>query len=360
MANSTTLLSSVVQHAKAHPDLASNIQLTAGGSSLEPALTIANDVMIEIISQVFNWKWNRFALPQFYTNSFQQDYALPGLVNLGWLEDGFLQDINNTAYPQPIWPLEVVKFVPRTSTQYGQPGQVCWLPNDQLTYATWGAVNIGQAQNGGVGPNPQANQVIATPIGVTTSPNNPWTQVKDSFGNLWVVTTYGTTGATNPFLSNANPVFPNTNNPNATASTVTDGTVVWTAVNPKGQGIRCNPLPPQTGVVYQFNIFGQYRPFAFSNGPFKQLTQSIEPIPDDFAKRFRDGFIALAYPYSQDAKLRAKAVDAKQAWIESMMSGLRAADRERDNEGFYPATSILQQPFTIYPGPAYPFALPWG
>src|SRR6266436_3373074 len=239
MANSTTRLSSVVQHAKAHPDLASNIQLAAAGSSLEPALTIANDTMIEIISQVFNWKWNRFSLPIFYTNSFQQDYALPGLVNLGWLEDGYLQDINNTSYPQPVWPIEVVKFVPRTSSQFAMPGQVCWLPNDQLFYATWGATNIGQAANGGVGPNPQANQTIATPLGVNQSPNNPLLQVKDVFNNLWVVTTYGVTGATNPFLVNKNPVFPDTNNPNATATTVTYGTVVWTAVNPKGQGIRC-------------------------------------------------------------------------------------------------------------------------
>jgi len=357
--NSTTTLSKIIQNAKAHPDLAPNIQITAGGGSLEPALTIANDVMIELLAPAFNWKFNRFALPQFNTNSFQQDYAL-STINLGWLEDGFIQDINNTSYPQPIWPLEAVKFVPRTSTQYGQPGQVCWLPNNQLTYATWGAVNIGQAQNGGVGPNPQPLQAITNPIGLTVSPNNPWLQVQDTFGNLWVVTTYGTTGSTNPFLANANPVFPTPNNPTATATTVNDGSVVWTAVNPVGQGIRCNPLPPQTGVVYQFNIFGQYRPFAFSNGPFTSFGQTIEPIPDDFAKRFRDGFVALSYPYSQDAKLRGKAIDAYNMWIKSLADMKVTGDRERDNEGFYPATSLLQQPFTVYPGPAYPYPLPWG
>ena len=360
MANSTTKLSDIVRNAKNHPDLAAAVQTLTGGGENEPALTIANDVMIEIISQVFDWKWNRLALPQFYTNSFQQDYALPGLINLGWLTDGFLQDINNTAYPQPIWPLEVVKFLPSTSTQYGMPGQACWFYNNQLSYATWGATNIGQAQNGGVGPNPQANQAIATPIGVNQSPNNPWTQVADAFGNFWVVTTYGVTGATNPFLTNKTPVFPTPQNPSQAATTVTDGTVVWTAVNPNGMGIRCNPMPPQTGVVYQFNIFGQYRPFAFSNGPFTQLSQTIEPIPDDFAKRFRDGFIALAYPYVQDPKVRAKGMDAYNMWLKSLMDAKSAGDRERDNEGFYPATSLLQQPFTIYPGPAYPFPLPWG
>ncbi len=358
MANSTTSLSKIVQFAKTHPDIAPIVQTTAGGSSLEPALTICSDVMIEILSEVFNWPWNRFQLPVFYTNSFQQDYAL-NVINLGWLTDGFLQDINNTSYPQPVWPIECVKFLPRTSTQYGKPGQASWLPNDQLLYATWGAVNIGQSQNGGVGPNPQANQAITSPIGVATAPNNPLTQVQDAFGNLWVVTTYGVTGGSNPFSVNKTPVFPTPNNPTQTATTVTDGTVVWTAVNPKGQGIRCNPLPPQTGVTYQFNIFGQYRPFAFSNGPFTALTQTIEPIPDDFAKRFRDGFVALAYQHSQDPKLRAKSQEMYGMWINSMTVARRAGDRERDNMGFYPATSLLQGSGGVYPGPAYPFMLPY-
>jgi hypothetical protein len=354
MANSTTRLSDIIKFSKTHPDIAPVVQTTAGGSSLEPALTICSDVMIEIISQVFNWKWNRNALPLFTTNSFQQDYAL-NVVNLGWLEDGFILDVNNSAYPQPIWPLEVVKYLPRTSTQYGMPGQVCWLPNDQLVYATWGASNSGTS---GVGPNPQPNREITNPIGLTTSPNNPWLQVQDAFGNFWAVSTYGTTGGSNPFAVNKTPVFPSLNNPTQSATTVTDGSVIWTAINPKGMGIRCNPLPPQTGVTYQFNIFYQYRPFAFSNGPFTQLSQTIEPIPDDFAKRFRDGFIALAYQHSQDPKLRAKSGEMYGMWIKSMLDATRAGDRERDNMGFYPAHSLLQQPYTVYPGPAFPFPLP--
>lgn len=318
-------------------------------------MTIANDTMTELVAQVFNWKWNRFLLPVFYTNSFQQDYAL-NVVNLGWLEHGFLLDVNNSANPQPIWPLEVVKDLERTSTQYGMPGQASWLPNDQLTYGTWGASNIGS----GVGPNVQANQVVGTPLGVSASPSNPYLQVKDTFDNLWVVTTYGTTGATNPFLSNLNPVFPTPGSPTTTATTKTDGTVVWTAVNPKGMGIRCNPLPPQTGVVYQFNLIGQWRPFAFSSGPFTSFDQTIEPIPDDFAKYFRDGFIAMAYAHSPDKSIRGKYMDMFNNWKNALMDARRQGDRERDNNGFYPATSLIQQPFTIFPGPAYPYPLPWG
>lgn len=358
MANSTTSVGNVVSYAKTYSEISNILQTSAGGQSLQPALTIASDVMIELLSPAFNWKFNRFLLPLFYTNSFQQDYAL-NVVNLGWLEHGFLLDVNNTAYPQPIWPLEVVKDLERTSMQYGMPGQVAWLPNDQLNYAVWGVANAGTGA-GLTGPNPQPLQPIGTPLGVTASPSNPWLQVKDSFNNLWVVTGYGVTGATNPFLSNLNPVFPTPANPNQTATTATDGSVTWTAVNPKGMGVRCSPLPPQTGVVYQFNLVGQYRPFAFSNGPFTLFAQTIEPIPDDFAKYFRDGFIAMAYGHSPDPKVRGKFQDMFNMWKNALMDMKKQGDRERDNNGFYPANPIMQATYgQLYSGPAYPWPSGW-
>lgn len=313
--------------------------MAAGGASLQPSLNIANDVMTEMIAQVFNWKWNRSKYPLFFTNSFQQDYAM-NIINLGWLENGVLIDINNTALPKPIWPLEIVKDLPLTSTEYGTPGQVCWLPNDQLQYGTW----------------PGPNMTYTNPVGNgTTAPANPITQILDNTGgNIWVVTTYGTTGGTIPFFPGT-PTYPTLNNPTAVATTVTDGTVVWTAINPKGQGIRCNPLPPQTGVVYQFNLFYQYRPFAFSNGLFTSFNQTIEPIPDDFAKYFKDGFIAMAMNHSSDKELRAKFQDNYNMWKKGLMDARMQGDRERDNQGFYPATSLTNNTSWIYPGPSQPY-----
>lgn len=352
MGNSSTTLAKIVQFAKTHGEIAPIVQTAAGGAVNEPALTICSDVMIELISQAANWKWNRFIMPVFYTNGFQQDYALPGVVNLGWIEHGELIDINNTALPKPVWPLEVVRDLPFTSAQYGRPGQVCWLPNDQLYYATWGAQNTGNAT---IGLNPGPNMVIGTLLGVFAAPINPILQVQDAFGNLWVLTTFGTTGATNPFLSNLNPVYPSSQNPNALATTVNDGTVVWTAVNPKGMGVRVNPIPPQTGIVYQFYLAAQFRAFAFSNGPFTALSQTIEPVPDDFAKYFRDGFVAMAYAHSQDPRVRGKSEDMYNKWMKSIMNARQQMDRERDNAGFFASSVVQQSPGGLYPGPAFPF-----
>lgn len=333
-------LQDVVSNAKTFPDIATIVQNPVAGASLGPALSIANDCMTEVIAQVFNWKFNRAVWPLFYTNSWQQDYA-SNLVNVGWLENGVMLDINNTSQPKPIWPLDVVKDLPMTSQQYGIPGQVCWFPNNQLRYGVW----------------PGANQTYTNPVGVTTNgPSNPLTQIQDPNGNYWIVTTYGTTGSVQPTWPTTL-AFPTQQNPNAVATTITDGTVVWTALNPVASGIRCNPIPPQNGTVYQFNLFYQFRAFAFSNGLFTSLNQTIEPIPDDFAKYFKDGFVALAYARSSDKQIRGKAQDQYQMWMKSLMNAKTQGDRERDNYGFFPANSIMGNPYGgTYLGPAWPFA----
>jgi hypothetical protein len=339
LGNSTVTIGDVVAWGKSFPDVASIIQMAAGGSSLQPSLAICNDVLTEMLAQVFNWPWNRAKYPLFYTNSWQQDYA-SNVVNLGWLENGVLVDINNTALPKPIWPAEAVKDLPMTSAQYGIPGQFCWFPNDQLQYAVW----------------PGASTTYTQPLGVNTAPANPITQIQDPNGNFWLVTTYGTTGTTQPTWPTTL-TYPTQNNPTQAATTVTDGSVVWTAINPKGQGIRCNPIPPQQGVVYQFNLFYQYRPFTFSNGLFTKFSQTIEPIPDDYSKYFKDGFIAMAYAHSSDKGVRGKFQDQYKMWKQALMDAKAAGDRERENYSFYPSQPIISSnPYGAgYAGPAMPY-----
>jgi hypothetical protein len=319
------------------------VQLATAGAALQPMLNICNDVTTELLAQVFNWRWNRNKYPLFYTNSWQQDYA-SNIVNLGWLENGALVDINNTALPKPIWPLEVVKDLPMTSAQYGIPGQVCWFPNDQLQYAIW----------------PGAFTVYTNPLGVVTNgPANPITQIQDPNGNFWVVTTYGTTGAVQPTWPTVL-TYPTLSAPTTAATTQIDGSVVWTAVNPKAAGIRVNPIPPQTGVVYQLNLFYQYRPFAFSNGLYTNFNQTLEPIPDDFIKYFKDGCVAMAYNHSSDKNIRGKFQDQYNLWKKSLMDAKTQGDRERDNYGFYPSQGVIQRGwYDIYPGPSNPYLPSW-
>jgi hypothetical protein len=77
---STIPLQHLVDTAQTYADL--EPILTAGGQTATVALSCANTVMNTICSTPFPHKWNEYIIPPFYSNSFQQDYAVtmqPGL-----------------------------------------------------------------------------------------------------------------------------------------------------------------------------------------------------------------------------------------------------------------------------------------
>jgi hypothetical protein len=351
MGNSTIRLQEICDYARTYPDL--NPILSTGGFSQQPALTIANDVLIAMLSRPFAPKWNRIRLPYFYTNSWQQDYAFasPALLNLSWLEYGVLMDVNSTSSPKDKYTLETNRDLPETNVQYGRPGQVNWLPNDQLVYGTWGGGNtLGESQ----ATNPGPGSVYGALLGVTAQPANPFLQIQDQvYGNYWVLTnalTAGCTlGATMPNWP-ATVQYPTLTNPAVAATTIADGTGIWTAVNPKGQGLRLNPIPSQQGKVWQCRVFGQARAPQFTS-----LSQTIDPVPDDFAAYFRRGFIAYSFMHSKDLKVRAKFQDQQALWMQSLQVLVSSQDRERDNAGIYPTDSIMPSPGSTYLGPANPY-----
>ena len=110
MGNSNVKVQQVVDDAKSFGELAPS--LATGGFSDSPGLSIANDVLQNMLSggpdgQPFNWKWNRMLDPTFFLNSWQQDYFIPNLVTLGWLESCIATNFSVTSSPKPIRPVEV-------------------------------------------------------------------------------------------------------------------------------------------------------------------------------------------------------------------------------------------------------------
>ena len=135
MGNSTIRLQDVMDEVASIGDLNTVFDNT-GGWANKPAISIGNDVMSELISVRFPWKWNRFKVIPFPTTSLQQDYVST-TQNLSWLENGLRVDINNTQIPPPTWPVTVVRDLPMDYLQAGWPEQVCWFPNDQLEQTAW-------------------------------------------------------------------------------------------------------------------------------------------------------------------------------------------------------------------------------
>jgi hypothetical protein len=72
----TVTVANVIAYAQQHTEL---MPLTGvGGVANEPALSIANDTLLELLAEPFPWKLNRANLPIFVTAPFKQDYLFSG------------------------------------------------------------------------------------------------------------------------------------------------------------------------------------------------------------------------------------------------------------------------------------------
>lgn len=333
--------------------------LSVGGYSNLTMLTIANDVMNEMCAQPFPWKWNELILPQFYTNSYQQDYALVyptanrlSVLNLANLQRGIVFNMSTTSVPKPWGYVEIVREQTQATTSwngicpfFSSPVfQANWELNSNLYYGTWGAANSGNATTGN---NPVAGSLYTDPLIATSQPSNPITQIIDANGNLLVLTTYGTEGSTAPVSA-----------PGSAAGSTCSGTgatTIWTVVDPNGQGIRINPVPSQTGSVWQFNLVGQAKPVRFTT-----LSQTLAPLPDWYEPTFRQGCTAQAYRYSAITDVRKKFDVEWPLWKQSLFLSREKSDKERDANRFTPARSVMGSggPIGGWWGPNWPFGGP--
>jgi hypothetical protein len=355
MGNSSVKLQDLVEDARSNAELAPAIP--AGGFSDAPAISIANDVMQNMLAggpagQPFNWKWNRAIERPFFINSWQQDYFIPNQVAVGWLESCTAVNYSCTQFPKPVYPVIVKRDLLITfNLSTNNDARICWMQNDTMQAGTWGATTqrtpTGQAQ-------PGPGVVYTDPSTAIAQPINPTTAIKDAFGNLWTLTQYGTCGNVNPFLTNLNPTFPTVQNQSIVSTVVTDGTVQWTAVNPKGQGYRINPLPCQTGPVWLIQPVGQMRvPFLNS------LSQYLDPIPDDFYTFFKQGFFAQCYRRSPLKEVRAKFEMEWKLWQVALTNAVMFGANQEDDWGFVPQSNVMDTGYSYNPiSPANPYG-PW-
>jgi hypothetical protein len=324
---------------------------------LEPFLTICGDVYSDIVGVAFPHKWNEVKIPQFYTNSFQQDYALvnpdgSSFFNCEWLEKGIVIEMTGTVLPKPWGYAECGRDQTQATGSLLQPMNWSWptftctrLYNYMAYYGVWGQGNTGSAT---FGNNPGPGAVYTNPLANNTQQANPITQIIDTNGNLQVVTTYGTCGLTQPNWPAAN-ALPGTK--------TTDGTTVWNVVDPNGIAIRINPVPSQTGVVFQFNLIGQMPAITFTD-----LSQTFAPFPDKYLKYFRQGIIAQCYRWASDAKVQAKFEKNYQIWLKSLADLREVQDRELEEYRFVPERTVMGCGTTGrvgFVGPAWPFNYPW-
>lgn len=292
------------------------------GYGTDLAVAMAFDVMHDLISERFNWKWNRKVGPTFYTNSYQQDYPMIGLNDIGWLEDADRIDINNTALPKPLKNLTIRRQLSRTNLAWTPVNEICWDYNGQLSYGTW--------------PGPG---VTFYPLVAVLVKQNPLMSMVDVNGNFLIVTQIGTTGSTPPAAPDAS----------LEGVTVVDGSVIWTVVNSLNQGFRLSPMPPAAGPVWQITPYYQMRPPKIAN-----LQAKLDPLPDDYSTYFQTGMEAyclLASPNPAD-KERGQILLAK--WMKGLEDAKKQGDREVDAYALLPATTPVENVYTWVRNPMDP------
>lgn len=298
------------------------------GMANEPAMTIANDTIREMLSYGLPWKFNRSRVQPFTTVALQQDYigvqpngGSGGITDMGWLERGNRIDINNTATPQPNFPMEVVRDLARTSRQ-ADPFNISWIPIPLAFYGTWAAETL----------YPQG-------LGSTGMKTSPIQQFIDVNGNYLYVSGYGTSGSSEPAAAVNAPA----------GTTVPDGGVTWTVANPQGAALRLSHVPPSSGLVWSIEVDYQMQPPEFTS-----FSQTLNPIPDQYSYIFRMGFVANCKEHNAPGSK--EAIEAKERWMETMIQVLRSGDREPDNNIMYPTQSITGGSTGLWPvGPANPY-----
>lgn len=313
MGSSTVTLLNVIDLIESMADLAPSAR--PGSYAAIAQLAIANDVLNDLIAQRFNWKWNSKLAPVFLTNTWQQDYPIIGLQDIGWLEESWWIDINSTARPIPtdtVTPLRDIAV--QSGRMSGIPRNISWMAAKNMQIGSWPGANVTY--------NPLRTQ---SPIG-----NNPLMTMYDANGNILVLTTIGTTGSSAPSAA-----------AKADEGTlVEDGSCVWTVCDPESAGFRLEPLPPGASPIYEIHNRYQRRAQKFTD-----LGATLDPIPDDYAQYFRRGYEAYCHKYSPDPKLRAlfpgpSGLHAE--WMQFMVQSEKQGDRESDGFALKPATQVVQ------------------
>lgn len=316
MGNSTVSLQNVIDTVSAQnvPNPVKN----AAGYGVQLAIDIANDVVLALIAERFNWKFNSSNAPAFFTNAFQQDYPQQGNTIMSWLEDADRIDINSTSRPKPIAQLTCRRQLSRTSYGTGPINQLCWMYNKDMEFGEW----------------PGADVTYFPLLGTTPSANNRIMSMIDVNGNLLIVTGFGTTGSEAPSL----PVG------SAEGTPVVDGSVTWTVVSPNSKGFRVASLPgngPVWKVVPKFQMIPPR--FSIANGGLDQL---LDPIPDDYEGHFREVYRIYCLKASANPADKQQYHQEAESYLMTLQNFKKQGNNEQDGYAMLPASSVVEH---VYP-----------
>jgi len=333
MSNSTVTLQNVVNLASTHNDL--RPLAGVGGYQNEPALSLCNDTLQELLSEPLDWKFNRVEMPFLVTSYAKQDYQFAGACAF---------TLGSTS-----------------------AGAAIGLASGSAITVSGGVVTVNtlEAHTFNVGDTVYMFGNVAT-TGTSAKYNSTFTQTSSSstYSGGWVLTAVTTTsfsfaatsGQNNADVAGAPGItdlgwlvegtkFELNNNSSPQnirplqalrslpLSSAIDNPVKVCVVKDNGDGtlkIRFANVPAST--IWGVNLIYQ------AKAPLKTaLTQTWSPFPDELGFVVRQGLLSRMYRY-----LNSPRADAEYQKLEAAINkALGANDREMSNTYIVPENSLL-------------------
>lgn len=304
-----------------------------GGFTNEPALSICNDVLAELLAAPYDWKWNRAEMPLFVTSTYKQDYLFAGACafTLGSTAQGWAIDLTTNSGLTQAGGVVTVKTL---ETHQFAVGDVVYLTGCTLA-------------NG----NPSAYNAVLT----QTSSSSVWSAGRTITGVTATTFTFaGVTAETSGaagisdfgWLCNGTQVAMLDTSPlreirqietvfeltltSRSAVTAPEKVCVLQDLGTGVLKLRLREVPAQT--PWGLNLVYQKR------APLKtDLTKLWDPIPDNFSYVYRQGFLSHAYRAVNSS--RAEKEDLK--FQRQIAKALSQGDNEADDIHVYPEAGLM-------------------
>jgi hypothetical protein len=326
MSNSTETLQTTTNLCRTHVALQ---PLTGvGGFVLEPALSLCNNTLQELLSPPYPWKFNRIEMPMLVTYPCRQDYQFGGAVafTLGSTSRGAgIGLASNNAIGESGTTVTVNTLEPHGFSV----GDTVYMSGNTVS-----SYNSTLTQN-------ENSSVWSGGWTITAATSTSFTFTHGSSG----LANSGAPGITDfGWLESATMVELNSTSPIRSTRylrAVQELRPVWQSENPckvcvlkdNGDGtlkVRFDGVPGST--IWGVNLVYQAKP------PIKvALTDTWAPFPDEYGFLYRQMFLALCWRYINDPKQVVEYQKAEQMIIKA----LGKADSEASDVHIVPAEGLM-------------------
>lgn len=327
--NTTITLQSIVSLASIHVEL---MPLSGvGGVTSEPALSLCNDTLQELIANPSAWKFNRAEMPIFITCPNKQDYQYGGASSFSTTQGWAIDLASNNALTESAGTV-TVKTLEAHNYAIGDTVYLVGLvlASDGVTPSAYNAVFTQTSSSSG-----WTGGVVIT--GVATKSFTFAGSTSETSGAPGITDFGWLESGTMREINSAAPI-PRTWQLNGVndihpSSLVTGPTKVCVLTD-NGDGtlkIRFEYVPGT--VIYSCALIYQRK------APLKTLlSQFWDPFPDQYSFVYRQMFLAHAYRYVDSPKADAEFQKAEM----KIAKALGRDDAEESDQYLYPESSLIQ------------------